>query len=154
MADSVRQDIIDALGIALATITTVNGYVTNVGNSIFEWRAFAFDDALLPALTYRDTDDPIEVTHNYALHKLRIEILFAAAGTTSPATVRNVIADVNKCIFAQKTASQDTYFSGLVLDIVPIESPMDADQADKKIAGAKLAYDFYFLTPKLSSYLT
>jgi len=154
MADSLRQDIMDVLGASLETISTANGYETNVGLKTYEWRAYAFDDSQLPILTYRDTDDIIVVTHNYAMHQLRVEMFFAAAGDTSPNRARDVIADINSMIVSQKDAGKDTYFDELVLDIVPIESPLDAEQADKKLLGCTVAYNFFFLTPKLSSFLT
>lgn len=154
MADSKRLDIMQALGAALETITTVNGYVTNAGNKVFEWQPFPLTVAQTPGIIYRDTDDPIEVIHNYALHVLGVEIYFAGSGTESPTTVRNVLADINDAIYAQKDANKDTYFSQLVLNIDPVSSPIEADQARKKIAGSTATYDFYFLTPKLSSYNT
>ena len=154
MADTVRQDIMEALDTALKTITKANGYKSNVGNSVFEWQPFPIDDEDMPTLIYKDLEDDIEVVHNYALHQLTIEIFFSSAGETSPKITREIISDVNKCIFAQKVAATDNYFtSGLVLDIIPVSSSLDSEQADKKLIGATMMFNFFYLTPKINSFL-
>lgn len=94
-----RQDIITAAGVKFATITIANGYNTDLGNNVNEWKVIADEEADLPSLHYRDAGvEVIEVEGQdnfYETKKLNLEVeIRAADGATTPATLRLMIEDV------------------------------------------------------------
>ncbi len=111
-----RQRIMQELEAVLKTITIANGYNTNIGNKVYEYRETDIADAELPCLLYRDSDDIIEITHNLALHTLICEITAIEQAGTGLLRIRNIVADVKRAIQTRRAGIKDTYFS---VDITP-----------------------------------
>jgi hypothetical protein len=49
-----RLAILNAIADKLETITTANGYLTNVGNRVFYWQDLEFEYGEIGAISYRD----------------------------------------------------------------------------------------------------
>lgn len=138
MADSIRQQIMTALDTRMKAILTAGGYETDLGTSVFEWRTENLDDSQLPALVWRDiaagvsdqADDGAAMGSH--AHALTVEIEIITSGSTAPAAVRKMIADVYKAIGVDDT------WGGLALATAPREDETEHDQAEKKIAGATI----------------
>jgi len=130
MADSKRQQIIDAIATKMAEINTGNGYNTNAGNKVFKWLIRDLDKADLPAIEIRwtgqETDAGIDLGHHR--HSLAVEIDVVANGTTAPAIVESAIADVYTAI------GTDTTYGGLAIDTDTEGDSIEVDQGEDKIA--------------------
>ncbi len=59
MADSKRQQIISAIKTGLQSITIANGYETDLGSSIYEWRLAEYQSMELPSAGNHERRSPI-----------------------------------------------------------------------------------------------
>ncbi len=99
MADK-RQVIVDAIRTRLATILSSNGYNTDIGRHVFEWKVTAFADSDLPAVTFRDTDPTFrELTGGMQEVSLPVAFIIGAAlGASTMQVLRAAIEDVLSAI--------------------------------------------------------
>lgn len=138
MADSIRQLIITALDTRLKTILVSGGYATNLGWNVFEWRSTDLQESELPALIYRDisSGEALAITIMGASSKreypLDVEIeVKGADGSTTPAQMRSMIADVIKAI------GTDPTFGGLA-DMTEYNGDETSVLQEDKIMGSTL----------------
>lgn len=99
-----RQQIVNAIETRFKTILVVGGYRTNLGDNVHVWRLsdWAKDEA--PGVDIRDTDwDSDETGQGLHDHGLLIEVYVEAGGGTSPASVREMAADVLQAIGVDDT---------------------------------------------------
>ena len=152
MADSIRQKIVDEVDKELKTITKDNGYETNVGKNVFEWLDAPVEAKDLPAIVWRDRQDPItvdsKVTH---IHDLTMEIELFATGASVPKTMRKLIADVTKLIGKIKTDGRVTW-SALAIDTFPVSEEMVLDENTKKLMSALVSINIQYHTAKFDAY--
>lgn len=125
-----RQEIVDALKARLATIRTANGYDTNLGLHVFEWKVTAFAGTEMPGVAFRDTEQSVtELTGGFRNVSLTVEfILGAASGAATAAVVRQGIGDVVRCI------DSDPTWGGLAWDTTIQSDEMFMDH-DGKLTG-------------------
>jgi hypothetical protein len=134
MTDSIRQTIMAAFEDRLQTILISNGYQTNLGQNIFEWRGVALEDSELPAAIYRDMQDNIALTFGREEHKLRIDLDIFAEATPDAGIMRKIIADIHISM-----ASPDTTLGGIAEDILPIsDETIQTEHENKKYFGISL----------------
>src|SRR6266478_147352 len=99
-----RQDIIDAIKSRLQTISTTNGYHTNLGANVFVYRDAPIEPYELPALVVKDykctkVDELTDVNLSFENWNVFIEVEFVFATSGNSITdVRKGIADVYKAI--------------------------------------------------------
>ncbi len=129
-----RQEILDAVKARLATIRTVNGYATDLGLHVFEWKVTAFADSELPGIAVRDTEQRVtELTGGFRDNSLTVEfIVGAAAGPATAATVRNAVGDLIRCI------DLDPTWGGLAWDTALESDEMFMDHEGKLTGLAKI----------------
>lgn len=147
MADSIRQQIVDAVDTRLKAILKSAGYETDLGKNIFAWRATNLENSELPGAIWRDTDcDDSNATIGsigYHLHSLTMEVdLRAADGATTPASLRTLVTDLQKAIGA------DVTWGGLAIRTTPMKSPLIVEQEEKIIGGANVTFAIEFYTKK------
>ena len=125
-----RQEIVDAIKARLATIRTVNGYDTDLGLHVFEWKVTAFADVELPGVCFRDTEQTVvELTGGFRNTSLTVEfILGAASGSATASIVRQGIGDMVRCL------DSDPTWSGLAWDTAIQSDEMFMDH-DGKLTG-------------------
>lgn len=111
MADK-RQQIVDAIRVRLAEILVANGYNTEIGLHVFEWKVKAFSDAEIPGVAFRDTDPKIrELTGGMQEISLPVELIIgAASGASTMQVIRAAIEDVLAAI------NSDFTWGGLAWD--------------------------------------
>lgn len=141
-----RQQVVEALDTLLKTILTTNGYETDLGNNVFEWRATPLAEDETPGIIWRDTADTIDLTIGENQHNLNFEILLFAQGTTAPSTIRKMIADVVKAI------GSDLTLGGLVEDIKQNSENIGTDQAERFNAVAMLTFTVIYTTEPFNPY--
>jgi DNA replication initiation complex subunit (GINS family) len=133
MADSVRQQIVDAFIALLTTITTVNEYETNLGLNITEWRTEDWQESDLPGCDVRDPDETTEVKGQHHYNTVSIELEAKVKNTAAPGVVRDVIADINKAI---GTVAKTDALGSLVTQISPVENEsIDFEKKDRSFGG-------------------
>ena len=148
MADSVRQQIVDAFITRLRTITTINGYETELGSNISEGRTEEWQESELPGGDVREGEESIEVSDPQHSFTLPLELEVKVAGATSRATVRKIIADVTKAIGASK-------FSSLIVYIRPVSNgEPDFDKKDKLFGSITMSFEVVYVTVAFDPYNT
>lgn len=129
-----RQDILDAVKARLQEILVANGYRTDLGLHVFEWKTTAFAQNEMPGITYRDTEENIRpLTGGMEDVSLTVElILCVSSGSVTMANLREAIDDVVKAIHS------DWSWGGLAWDtaIGPIDA--FADNEGKLTGTAKI----------------
>jgi hypothetical protein len=148
VADSVRQDIIDALDARLKAILVTNGYETDIGQNVFDWLAEPLEEDDLPALIYRDTsvETTIDTIASFA-HKMILNIMVAVANSTPMTTIREIIADIDKAIGVDHT------FGNLALMTERISDEAGVEIDEKKYAGCQIVYAITFRTSGFNDYV-
>ncbi len=146
MADSKRQQIVMAIDARFKTIKTVNGYETNAGNNVYEWRSSPMIESELPGLIYRDTQETEALSIGYQVHTLTIEIEGYVVGSAAPASLRKLIADVIKAI------GTDPLWGGLAEDTRPVEETIQVEQEERRIAGARIKIEVDYRTGIFNPY--
>lgn len=129
-----RQEIVDAIRARLASIRTANGYNTDLGVNVFEWKVSAFGAGEMPGVAFRDTERSVtELTGGTRENRLTVEfILGAASGVATAPTVRQAIADVVRCI------DTDPTWGGLAWDTAIESDEMFMDHEGKLTGLAKV----------------
>ena len=152
MADSIRKRIMANVGTRLATITTANGYRTNIGNNVFEWKTNEWDTDEMMGVAYMDTSNAPEylkmsstggVFNNTLNVELTIATQIGSGGTTNAlvmASVRDAIADIYDAI------RTDTTWGGLALWTLPSGDDMGVDQENRTQAGANVKIAIVYRT--------
>jgi len=112
MATTIRQLIITAFKTMMENITTANGYETEIGSSVFEWREYPVETTEMPAMIIRDTDEEISYPdHPESLDcRLTIELILFESGSTVGADLRKAIGDIIKAIGVDETFGGYIYF--------------------------------------------
>ena len=113
MPDTQAQQIMDALGARLATITVANGYRTNIGASVHEDPMDSVTTSSLPVILYRDVDASTEAELSQHRHTLNVEIGVTLGGTAPLPLVRKVRDDIAKAI------GENQSLGGLCISIAP-----------------------------------
>lgn len=142
---TIRQQIIDAIQTRFEGITVVNGYNSDMGLHISQWKATPLNADDFPALEYRDiacnrVDGAPIGFFRWALN-MEIEIV-TASGATTITDVREMLADVYKAIGTDETWGALAQWTEQPSDAVIIE------QQDKIIGGAKILFNIVYDAPK------
>ena len=155
MAASLRQQIVSAIITQMKTISTVNGYNSNLGTNVFDWKTSAWEAQEMPGIS---VEDGLEITTPYTLgnpantqgtcwNELKIELRIAIqSGTTSAAVLRECIADVVKAIGTNFTFGlQNTYTLQDKTESLLIQ--------DKNVlGGARVGFTIKYLSKYFSPY--
>lgn len=105
---NLRESIMSAIETRLATITTANGYNTNVGNNVFLWRVDQMDpddSTHVPGIIIRDRNAEVQPAAGGVLsHVLTVEIeTVVLSDTTTDTTARSSAEDVLACVGTDQT---------------------------------------------------
>jgi hypothetical protein len=147
MADSIRQQIVSAFKTRIQTIKISNGYETNIGNNIFEWKTTDFQESELPGADIRDTGEEVEVRGGNHIYTLTIELEAKITGATMATQARDIIADCMKAI------GVDPRLGGLVQETKPVNNEsLGFEQKDKKIGSLTMKFTLTYITRAFSPY--
>lgn len=148
MTDSIRQQIISSVDTRFKTILTTNGYQTDIGANVFDWRAEALEDSNLPALIYRDIQCSTEISNiSSYTHKMTVEAIAVVANDTPVAIIRQIIADIDEAIGVDDRWGNLAVLTERISD----ESGIEID--DKKYAGCRITMVITFRTLGWNDYV-
>lgn len=132
MADTIREQIITAMMERFRGISKLSGYNTDLGASIYHFRAANFEAEELQSLNIIDAhDDIVHDTLDQWEHNLDIELEIKAAPTTLTG-VYELLEDVYEAI-----AKDDTW-GGLAFDTQPSYNEIDIEHAANRLADVKV----------------
>lgn len=149
MADSIRQRIMTAIDIRLKTILISGGYETNAGSNVYEFWDIALQDDEVPAIIWRDGAENAELLVSTTQDRtLTVELTYHAVGATAPATLRKVIADVEKAILVDYT------WGGLAIFTSPVDivDTFDMEHQERRVGACRARFTVLYRTGYLNSY--
>lgn len=158
MADSIREKIMAAVVARLETVTTANGYETDLGSSVWLWRDFdsaPFPEGVLEGVSVKDmrADSSGEGERlGTTRHDLEVTIEGATISTSSvrDKRARKMLAD---CI---KAIGTDRYWtvSGtrLAWDTRVNSHSIDVKQGGEVLGGFQLVITIMYRTPDFDPY--
>lgn len=155
MADTIRQQIVDAIearlkSIKLGSSFTVNGTSiacrTNIGDSVSVWRTLPLADRENWFVAVQDLDAPItrgpgEAEFGRHLHNLRVRVVLASKrtvrGDDAPEyNVRNMLADVMAAVGSDPFWTVSGTRLAHWTDVE--ETALEVDETGARMAGASL----------------
>lgn len=98
-----KLDILNAIAQRLATITTSNGYLTNIGSHSSYWQDWDFEYGEVGACTFRDLEEEIKVCGNYQEFLLLLEIEAVAYSENLLTVGCNLQSDLTRAIGVDPT---------------------------------------------------
>ena len=141
--NSIRQQIMAAIKTRFQGITVANGYQTNIGQNVSEWKDSPWGQDIVSGVDLRDPDCSGTVDA-YPTHTFRMivnAIAFAKSGATTPAEIRNkTLGDINKAI------GVDPQWGGLSINTEPPTDSIIVEQAEKIIGGVDVTFVVVFRT--------
>lgn len=150
MPDSIRQQIMDALVVRLRTILTADGYETNLGLNITEWRTTDVQVSELtsnPVADVRDVSESVVISGGNEIHSLEVEITAYVLGSTMQTGTRDVIADIDAAI------GTDPTFDGLVQKLPPVgNESVRTEQKDRKVGSVDINLTLDYVTGRFSPF--
>ena len=158
MADSIQDQIMDAIATAAATITTGNGYKTDIGNKVFEWKTkgWSTEAGEMPGISFKDPTDSIEWTKMRGNgagvpggiweHTLRIEfqVAIVLADASSNEAVANKVRDAINDVY--RMVRLNFNWGGLARWTRPVDHTIDLVEEEKTYGGGKVNIDIIFET--------
>lgn len=147
MSDSKRQRIMDEVMAGFEAILTGNGYGSDLGESVHEWRSHAFPEGELPAVVLRDLAETAVAAVGVHEHSLTMEAEIVLSGHELPAEIRALIADVTACIGA------DVTWGGLAeATYPPDDEAIVIEQGNRQIAGVRIRFVIEYVTEPFNPY--
>ncbi len=151
MPDSIREQAVQALETLLATITTVGGYNTNLGNKIYRGSDRALEVEELPGAIIvegqESSDSEVTMDRDHHYLNISIEARKEYADTENYQQEGNkMLADIIKVI------GTDPDLGGLVIDITNQGNIIDRPEAEAQIAGVDIALLVHYRTQHLDPY--
>ena len=154
MADSIRQQIFDALILRLRTISVANNYKTVLGSNVYEHKTTAWEASQLPGLDVQEGDEAVNSQGEWHFFTLTIEINIAVSGTASQQDVRKAIADVTQGVGKPPSPAANVKFSSLIDRVVPVSiSQPDFEQKDNLFGNIQMIFNVFYKTLAFDPYL-
>jgi hypothetical protein len=142
---SLREQIMNAYEDQLQLIVAGATYNSNLGANINEWKETPFAETVTLGLIYKDTQDSIAQTFGNQEHDLTVDNEILIVGTAT--TMRQVIADVTKCLGANLT------LGGLCEDMIPISTEsVECEHANRKAFWVTIKIIIQFVTANWNPY--
>lgn len=138
-----KQQIVNAWKTRLALILTANGYYTNIGQKVYEWKSTSFDAPRTDGIEIREGDEQIGRTAEDASieeHTLPVIVHVVLKNPTGMDKAREMEADIRRAV------RQDVTFSGLVFDLEHNATAFDKEQEKDVIVGVTLTFNLLYHT--------
>jgi len=139
---SLHQRLVDAITAKLATVTTANGYFTDVGSAVLVHFPVEQQQNILPSVSFADTTSTWDFLNGmtYA-RRLTCEIVgVVAAGTATGVRAREVEADLVAALWNDG----DRTWGGLCEYSEITESELLVAQREQAIGGARCSLEITF----------
>ncbi|MCC7202446.1 MAG: hypothetical protein IT393_07295 [Nitrospirae bacterium] len=149
MADSKRQQIVNAIDGKLKTILVSNGYETSLGNNVYEYWDVALEESELPGVIWRDSSEICTpLISDMQDRLLTVSLTLQAIGADAPKQLRKMIADIEKAI---KT---DLTWGGLAIDTDPVNmtEAFEIEHKEHLVGACRIEFTLKYRTGYLNPY--
>lgn len=141
---TVRQRLVDAIRASIGVISLKNGYSTDAGLSIHEWRdpeTEPIQDGEMPCIMIRDESGEVsDLDFNTSEHSMTLNVSVVDQGDDAPRLARQLEGD------AVKALGIDDTFGGLCHYFQLSNSTTSVRQSGKRSAGIMLTFEVKFRT--------
>lgn len=153
MPDSKRQRLVAAIVARMQTILTVNGYATNIGRTVEDWRTNWQQDEL-PAISVSDLTAEAVVPEGSNPQRtvwlMPVQIrVYAEKDETGAANIREMIKDINRAI------RQDDRWKvsgvGLAMITRPLRDGFIIPDESFEVIGGVVEIEIQFFTAKFDA---
>lgn len=140
---SVRKNIIDALETGFKTILISNGYRTDIGSTVYQWKTTAINQDETQSLILKDTNNGIvESNHINHEHLLNVEIGVFYSGTDPVSNVRDAMLDVYEWI----GRDENMYLGGNSYQIEYKGDQMESEHPEQVTADGLINIEVSYIT--------
>ncbi len=146
---SVRQNIITSVKSTFQNITILNGYNTDFGQKLYEWKHVDVASADMDCIILRDNqclfvdpEEPDDNVQNRQWKKLTLQVIVVTSGKTSSETLRRVVADIYKAIGTNPT------WDGNAVRTEVDGDEMELDQLNKIFGATIITVNITYVTEK------
>jgi hypothetical protein len=143
MPTSIRQQIVNAIATAFASITVLGGYQTDIGAKVTKWDQTPITERRAKGV---DISDPEELsfpgTTLHQDHELTVYAIIHCkdSATATPEYLRNAIADV------WRTIGLDRTWGRLARTTEPVKSEIGVDQSGQITGAARVQFKVKYRT--------
>lgn len=151
--DSIRQRIVDAIVARMQTILTANGYATNIGTTVEDWRT-NWQQEELPAISVCDTTAEVQPAEGSnprrTIFAMPVQIrVYAEKDETGAANIREMLKDVNRAIRQDDRWMVDGV--GLVMITRPLREGFIIPDESFEVIGGVVEFEVQYITAKFNS---
>ena len=144
---TLREQMIDAMLSKLALIRTANGYLTEVGTTVFVWFPSESQVLTLPSVNLRDTSAELDCKmagRGKLAHKVSFEVLamMETTASTGKTDLCNLHSDLTKWLYN----GGDKTFGGFSIETEHDGSESRIFQQEDVVAAVKLKFTTLFVT--------
>jgi hypothetical protein len=141
---SKRQDIVGEINTRFAAITVDNGYNTDIGLNLTEWKLDDFPEAELPGGSWKDSEGTAAQSEKKNAHEHTMDIVFSgyckAAAEDVAELAREIIEDVHKAI------GVDAFWNTNAVRTAPGKNLIEIEQDNKTIARVTVYFSIFYVT--------
>jgi len=159
MTLSVRQQILDNIGVRLKTINGTGSYVTDFSAGVFEWSPMPIETEALPVVIYRETGCATDNTNTNSSvsigmhqHRLQVELELKFKGATSMANLRQGVADIWKAVGVEAAGATPGRWGGLAVMTDPGGDAIATNMQDRLYSSAIVKFTIIFRTLEWDPY--
>jgi hypothetical protein len=147
MSDSRRQRIVDQIKTLLATVSVVNGFKTEVGSNVFEWKGTDFQETEIPGIDVRDPGEEVATKGGNHYYTLTIEIEAKVSASSTTKEGREVLADI------QTLLGSNQNLGGLVYIVKPVQNDLlEFEKISKKFGSVLMRFEVEYVTKVFQPY--
>ena len=146
MAETIRQQIINAVIAALEEISIANGYETDIGTTVEDWPVNlqgTYDANELPVIGVFDVDNTTsreQLRAQKVKRELTIQARCYLKSTTPASECRKVLGDLEKALW------QDETWGGLAVATMPSREGPDIKAESLEISAAVVEVVIHYIT--------
>lgn len=138
---TIRQQIVTAVAARLATILTANGYQTDLGENVFQFKPEPWTTTEMPGTDLREevTDDTL--SFGLEIHTMKVICRCMVTGAASNEDVRKVHGDITTMVGTDPTWGGLAQNTGLVTARLA-----EVRQAEELFSGVDVTFDIEYTT--------
>lgn len=142
-----RQRIVDQIKALLMTVTTLNGFKSDIGLSVFEWKSTDFQTTDMPGVDVRDPEEQVATRGSNHIYTLTIEIEAKVSASTSTNQAREVLADI------QTLMGSNQNLGGLAHLVKPVDNELLAfEKGNNKLGSVLIRFEVEYATKAFQPY--
>lgn len=141
-----KLDLLNAIASRLATITTANGYETDIGLRSSYWQDWDFEYGEVGAITFRDLEEEVTEVNQFQEFLLHLEI--EAVAYTSAGSVSEVELGCNLQFDLIRAIGVDPTWGKLAIKTELKETAKQIQTEGKRAMNLTLSFDITYRDPK------